>query len=253
MTSMTFKTALAASAALALACIAGPALAADQPAAKVSAPAKTAPATAGGAAISDQPKGVPNFSGKWINATPEASLKTAAGGAPPLNAAGKEAYAKNRKDKAAGNDPLTLCHMHGEPRLLYTKYPFLIMQYGKHVDFLHQANHTFRITYFGAEPEPDADPIWLGHPTAKWDGKTLVIDAGQYNTETWLDYSGLPHGEKLTTEERYTLSADGQTINGTVKITDPDYYAKPWSAAFTLKKQPGFSLEQYSCMADHKM
>ena len=215
---MNLKTTLAASAVLALACIAVPALAADQSAA---APAKAAPATAGGA--------------------------------PPLNAAGKEAYAKNRKDKAAGNDPLTLCHMHGEPRLLFTKYPFLIMQYGKHVDFLHQANHTFRITYFGAEAEPDADPIWLGHTTAKWDGKTLVIDAGQYNAETWLDYSGLPHGDKLTTEERYTLSADGQTINGVVKITDPEFYSKSWSAPFTLKKQAGFALEQYSCMADHKM
>jgi hypothetical protein len=143
--------------------------------------------------------------------------------------------------------------MQGYPRLMFTKYPFLIMQYGNHVDFLHQANHTFRITYFGEKLDPDADPHWLGHPTAKWDGKTLVIDADQYNGETWLDYSGLPHGEKLTTEERYNLSADGKTVNATVKITDPEYYSKPWTAAFTLKKEPGYSLEQFSCMADHKM
>ena len=199
------------------------------------------------------PNGVPNLTGKWINATPEAMLKASDGSAAPLNAAGKEAYAKNKKAKAAGDDPLTLCHMHGEPRLLFTKYPFLIMQYGNHVDFLHQANHTFRITYFGAKLDPDEDPIWLGHPTAKWDGKTLVIDAAGYNAETWLDYSGLPHGEKLTTEERYNLSADGKTINGTVKITDPEFYSKPWTASFALKKQPGYSLEQFSCMADHKM
>ena len=240
MTSMTLKTTLAASAALVLACAAVPALAAGA----------TAAPTAGGAAIHDAPaKGAPNFTGKWINATPQAALKTSAGAAPPLNAKGKEEQAKNKKEP----DPLTLCHMHGEPRLLYTKYPFLIMQYGKHVDFLHQANHTFRITYFGAQLDPDADPTWLGHPTAKWEGKTLVIDSNQYNAETWLDYSGLPHGEKLTTEERYTLSADGKTINGTVKITDPEFYSKPWTAAFSLKKQPGYSLEQYSCMADHKM
>ena len=236
----TLKTILAlAAGALALGLAAAPALAAD--------------AEAGGTTIHDAPgKDVPNFTGKWINATPMAALKPASG-AVPLTAMGKEAYAKNKADKAAGNDPLTLCHMHGEPRLLFTKYPFLIMQYGGHVDFLHQANHTFRITYFNAPVDPDADPIWLGHPTAKWEGKTLVIDSGNYNAETWLDYSGLPHGEKLTTEERYTLSADGKTINGKVKITDPDYYTKPWTAAFTLKKEPGFSLEQFSCMADHKM
>jgi hypothetical protein len=235
-------TTLAASAALlGLTLAAAPALAAE--------PAPTA----GGAIIHDAPKGVPNFTGKWINATPMAALKTTDGGAPPLTAKGKEAFAKNKAEKAAGKDPINSCLMQGEPRLLFTKYPFLIMQYGKHVDFLHQANHTFRITYFDQKLDPDADPTWLGHPTAKWDGKTLVIFSNNYNGETWLDYAGLPHGEKLTTEERYTLSADGKTINGTVKISDPEYYSKPWTAAFTLKKQPGYSLEQYSCMADHHM
>jgi hypothetical protein len=234
MSMKTLKTTLAlAAGALALTLAAAPAMAADV----------TTPVG----------KNVPNFTGKWINATPMATLKATGGQAPPLTAKGKEEYAKNKADKTAGKDPINECLMHGEPRLLFTKYPFLIMQYGNHVDFLHEANHTFRITYFGEKLDPEADPIWLGHPTAKWDGKTLVIDAGNYNAETWLDYSGLPHGEKLTTEEHYNLSADGKTINGTVKITDPEYYSKPWTAAFTLKKQPGYSLEQFSCMADHKM
>ncbi|HEY4029481.1 MAG TPA: hypothetical protein VGM25_04000 [Caulobacteraceae bacterium] len=253
MTSMTLKTTLAASAALALAAVVVPALAADKPAAAKAAPARSGPATAGGAVISDQPKGVPNMTGKWINATPMVTLKTSSGAAPPLTAMGKTEYEQHKKDKVAGKDPIDACLIQGEPRILFTKYPFLIMQYGKHVDFLHQANHTFRITYFGEKLDPDADPIWLGHSTAKWDGKTLVIDGGNYNAETWLDYSGLPHGEKLKTEERFNLSADGATINGTVKITDPDFYTQPWTANFTLKKQPGYSLEQFSCMADHKM
>ena len=38
-----------------------------------------------------------------------------------------------------------------------------------------------------------------------------------------------------------------------IAAIDPDNYSKPWTAAFTLKKQPGYSIEQYSCMADHKM
>jgi hypothetical protein len=227
----------------ALAGVAGLALAAAAPAFAQSGPV-------GGAAISDlPPKGMPNLTGKWINAKPMSALSAAA----PLNAAGKKAYADNKAAKAKGKDPINECLMHGEPRLLFTKYPFLIMQYGKHVDFLHAANHTFRITYFGAELDNDADPTWLGHPTAKWDGKTLVIFSNQFNNLTWLDYTGLPHGEKLTTEERYKLSADGKTINGTVKITDPEFYSKPWTAAFTLVKQPGYKLEQYSCMADHHM
>jgi hypothetical protein len=228
----------------ALAGVAGLALAA-------AAPVLAQPGTAGGAPIFDAPKGAPNLSGKWINATPQIALKTVAGTLPPLNAAGKAEYAKHKADKA--KDPINECLLQGEPRLLYTKHPFLIMQYGKHVDFLHEVNHTFRITYFDEKLDPDTDPTWLGHPTAKWEGKTLVIYSNVYNDLTWLDYSGLPHGTKLETEEHYTLSADGKSIKGTVKITDPDFYTKPWTTAFTLVKQPGFSLIQRSCMADHVM
>ena len=198
------------------------------------------------------PKTVPNFTGKWLNATPEAALKTSDGKAPPLSAKGKEEYAKNKKEKAAGNDPLTLCHMHGEPRLLFTKYPFLIMQYGNHVDFLHQANHTFRITYFGEKLDPEADPIWLGHSSAKWDGKALVIDSANFNGETWLDYSGLPHGEKLKVQERYTLKGPDR-IEGVVTITDPDTFSRPWSTAFTLVRKPGYELKESVCVRDHRM
>jgi hypothetical protein len=206
----------------------------------------------GGVPIFGAPKaGVVNFSGKWINTTPMVALKTVAGTAPPLNAAGKAAYAKHKANMKA--DPINECLMQGEPRLLYTKYPFLILQYQNHVDFVHEANHTFRITYFGAKLDPDDDPDWLGHPTAKLVGKTLVIDSANFNDQTWLDYSGLPHGTKLTTKETYTLAADGKSISGKVTITDPEFYSKPWTTAFTLKKQPGYTLAQYACMADHDM
>jgi hypothetical protein len=206
----------------------------------------------GGAPIFGAPKaGVFNFSGKWINTTPMVALKATGGIAPPLNAAGKAEYAKHKANMKA--DPINECLMQGEPRLLYTKYPFLILQYDKHVDFVHEANHTFRITYFGAKLDPEDDPDWLGHPTAKLVGKTLVIDSENFNDQTWLDYSGLPHGTKLKTHETYTLAADGKSISGKVTITDPDFYSKPWTTAFTLKKQPGDTLRQFSCMADHHM
>lgn len=208
--------------------------------------------TAGGAAISGTPKsGTANFNGKWLNATPMAALKPIGGGAPPLTAKGKAEYAKNKANPKS--DPINECLLHGQPRLLFTKYPFLIMQYDTHVDFVHEVNHTFLITYFGEKLDPEADPLWLGHTSARWDGKTLVLDGANYNDQTWLDYTGLPHGTQLKTEERFKLSADGKTINGQVTITDPEYFTKPWTAAFTLKKQPGNTLRQFACMADHKM
>ena len=206
----------------------------------------------GGAPIFGAPaSGALNLTGKWINAAPMAALKTDKGAAPPLNAKGRALYAKRKADP--NSDPIKACQMQGEPRLLYTAYPFLILQYDKHVDFIHSVNHTYRIVYFGAKDSPEADPQWLGHPVASLDGKSLVIDSENFNDKTWLDYSGLPHGTKLKTRETYALSEDGQTINGTVTIDDPEFYSRPWTTPFTLKRAAGTNLEQFVCLDDHKM
>ena len=194
---------------------------------------------------------VPNLSGKWVNSSPMIGLKTIDGKSPPLNDKGTALYAVHSAHP--DSDPIRLCQLHGEPRLLYTTYPFLILQYAKHVDFIHEPNHIFRLVNFGAELAPDADPVWLGNSSAKWDGDTLVIDSITYNDKTWLDYKGLPHSDQLKTQERYTLAADGKSINGVVVIDDPEYYTKPWSTAFTLKKLSGFSLREFICEDNHKM
>jgi len=182
-------------------------------------------------------------------------LLTADGKEPPLNAAGKAEYAKRQAALQAGNkkvDPIRDCIMHGTPRLLYAPYPFLILQTTRSVNFVHEANHTFRIIYWDKSFPDDPDPDYLGYSIAHFDGPTLVIDTIGLNDKTWLDYSGLPHGEKLKVQERYTLS-DPNTIKGSVTLTDPDYYTAPWTTPFTLKKQPGMNIKENVCTDTHQM
>jgi hypothetical protein len=201
------------------------------------------------------PAGTPDFTGKWAISKPGAHLLTESGSEPPLTAAGKAEYARRQAALKSGDhkiDPVSTCLMHGIPRLLYAPYPFLILQTTRNVNFVHEVNHTFRNIYWGTMPPTDADPTYLGTALAHFDGKTLVIDSVAFNDLTWLDYSGLPHGEKLTVEERYTLS-NPQTISGSVTITDPDFYTAPWTTRFTLKRQPGMNLKESVCMDTHQM
>lgn len=201
------------------------------------------------------PAGTPDFTGKWLNSRPRSHLLTANGQEPPLNAAGKAEYAKRQAALKSGDtkiDPIAACLMHGVPRLLYTPYPFLILQTTRNVNFVHEANHTFRNIYWGTTPPDDADPTYLGSSVAHFAGKTLVIDSVAFNDLTWLDYSGLPHGEKLRVQERYTLG-DPQTIDGSVTITDPDFYTASWTTRFTLKRQPGMALRENVCTDTHRM
>jgi hypothetical protein len=123
------------------------------------------------------------------------------------------------------------------------------------VDFVHEANHTFRVVSLKKplpQTGPDLDPQWLGYSAAHWQGKTLVVDTIGFNDKTWLDYSGLPHGEKLKVQERYVLKSPN-LIEGTVTITDPDTYSHPWTTAFTLVRKSGYELKESVCVRDHKM
>ena len=79
-----------------------------------------------------------------------------------------------------------------------------------------------------------------------------MIDSVGFNDKTWLDYSGLPHGEKLKVQERYALDGPDR-IKGVVTITDPDTFSRPWSTAFTLVRKPGYDLKESVCVRDHRM
>jgi len=208
------------------------------------------------APVFEQPSpGTPNLTGKWLMGKRITHLLTTEGKEPPLNEAGKAEYAKRQAALKAGDhkvDPISDCIMHGTPRLLYAPYPFLILQTTRSIDFVHEVNHTFRIIYWDKSLPEDPDPDYLGYSIARFEGPTLVIDTIGLNDKTWLDYSGLPHGEKLRVQERYTL-ADSNTIKGTVAITDPDFYTAPWTTAFTLKKQPGMAIKENVCKDTHQM
>ena len=225
---------------------AAPILAADAPVASDTAPA-----------FEQSDAGTTDFTGKWAMVNPAPHLLTIDGKKPPLNEAGKAEYAKRKAALKSGDhkiDPVSTCLMHGIPRLLYAPYPFLILQTTRNVTFVHEANHTFRIIYWDKTPPAaeDIDPTYLGSAAARIEGKTLIIDSVSFNDQTWLDYSGLPHGEKLTVQERYTLT-DPQTIAGEVRITDPQYYSNAWNTRFMLKRQAGMSLKENVCMDTHKM
>jgi hypothetical protein len=217
--------------------------------------ATAAPAAEGVPLFEQPPPGTPNLTGKWEMPKRITHLLTSEGKEPPLNAAGKAEYDKRQAALHAGNkdiDPINSCLMHGTPRLIYAPYPFLILQTTRSVNFVHEANHTFRIIYWDKDLPDDPDPDYLGYAIARFEGPVLVIDTIGLNDKTWLDYSGLPHGEKLKVQERYTLT-DPNTIKGSVTLTDPDYYTASWTTNFTLKKQSGMQIKENVCTDTHRM
>ncbi len=200
--------------------------------------------------------GTPNLGGVWRMPRPIAALKTVDGKAPPLLPAAKAFYEKQAAALKAdpGVDPVSKCWMHGVPRLIYAPYPVLITQEKDRINFVHEVNHTFRVVTLRKPlpADPDLDPAWLGYSAGRWEGRSLVIDTIGFNDKTWLDYSGLPHSDRLKVQERYTLTSPDR-IEGVVTIDDPQTFSAPWSTAFTLVRVRNYELKESVCVRDHRM
>jgi hypothetical protein len=187
---------------------------------------------------------------------PPRALKTSDGKDPPLLPAARAEYARRQAALKANpkTDPVADCLMHGVPRVLYAPYPVLIAQEKDRINFVHEANHTFRVVSLTRRPPKpeDEDPAWMGYSAGHWDGRALVIDTVGFNDRTWLDYSGLPHSDQLRVQERYVLK-DANTIEGTVTITDPKTFSRPWSTRFSLVRRPNYQPTERVCVRDHQM
>jgi hypothetical protein len=200
----------------------------------------------------------PDLSGTYWATEYHARIQPLDGGAPPLNAMGEAAYAKNRaglRDKSIDDSVRTLCLPDAPPRLLSTPYPFQVFQAAPgQVTFVHELNNQVRSVPLAPPPASDEDalnlPSYEGYATARYEGEALVIRATGFNDQTFLDSSGLPHSDQLVTTER--VRRVGDTLEDVVTIHDPTFYARDWRARFVYRRRPGLRLEEYVCGEAHR-
>jgi len=199
-----------------------------------------------------------DISGTYWATTYSPRIQVLGGGDPPLSAAGKAAYAMNQaglKDGSIVDKARKVCVPDGVPRVLATPYPFEIFQIpADQVTFVYEMNHQTR-TILMDKPLPKLESLatelrYQGHSVAHWDGDTLIVDSTGYNDRTFLDASGLPHSEAMSTVER--IRKIGNQLENIVTIHDPELYAKDWQARFVYTERNDVRLEDYACNDTHR-
>jgi hypothetical protein len=157
----------------------------------------------------------------------------------PYTPAGLEALKKNLPsngirmvDSLLTNDPAGLCDPLGFPYMYTWQLRTLnLVQLPKQVVILSHFYGNYRVIWTdGRTPPTDPDLRFNGYSTGKWvDDYTFVVTTTGMLAKTWLDHAGRPHSDKLVTEETYhRVSRD--TLELTLKITDPVMYTEPWLA-----------------------
>jgi len=195
----------------------------------------------------------PDISGTYWATTYSPKIQVLDGGEPPLNAAGKAAYEKNRDGLARGtivDKARRVCVPDGLPRVLATPYPFEIVQVpADRVTFLYEMNHQLRVIVMD-KPLPDAhrllvEPLYNGHSIGRWDGDSLVVESAGFNDRTFLDATGLPHSDEMRTTER--IRKTGQELEIVITIHDPEMYERDWQARFAYQERNDVRIEEYAC------
>ena len=126
-------------------------------------------------------------------------------------------------------DPVLHCRSPGLPRI---GPPDKIVQQPGQVVFLYDdvSGNFFRIIPTDGRPHRlDVDPSTFGDSIGHWEGDTLVVEANQFNDDSWLTDNGAFHSTELIVTER--LLRVGKTLQYQAVATDPVVLIEPWKVS----------------------
>jgi hypothetical protein len=144
-------------------------------------------------------------------------------------------------------DPGLKSYVPGVPRIVYTPFPFQIVQTPTETDILYEYVHAVRHLYTNKNEHPAGHiDFWLGDSRGHWEGDTFVVDVTDFSDQTWFDHAGNFHSDALHVVERYSF-LDADHINYEATIEDPKTFSKPWKIDVVLYRhvEKNFQLLDY--------
>jgi hypothetical protein len=136
------------------------------------------------------------------------------------------AKVKDLDKRQVETDPVLRCKNPGLPRI---GPPDKIIQQSNQIVFLYDdvSGAFWRIIPMDGRPHrTDVDPSYLGDSIGHWEGDTLVIEATQFNDDSWLTDNGAFHTADLRVTER--LHRVGDMIEYQAIAADPKVLAESW-------------------------
>lgn len=228
--------------------------------------AKAVSAAKPAAAIPRTPEGVPDMQGTWFTNAGAAAwdieehpsgLGIQGGPSIIVDTPDKKIpyqpwALEHRKDlieNHAYDDPQAHCYASGVPRVNYAPFGFQIHQSKGMVAMTYENFHLFRFIPTTPKPHlPGLFKLFMGDSRGHWEGDTLVVDVTNQNGKTWLDMASNFTSDALHVVERYRM-IDANTISYEARMEDPKVYTRPWTMAFTIRREqtPGYELMELAC------
>jgi hypothetical protein len=89
----------------------------------------------------------------------------------------------------------------------------------------------------------------LGYSTGRWQGEDLIVETAGIDWP-YYDEVGIPQSTQVSHLERFSVSADGNTLDYELTINDPVIFSGPLVLTTTRQWAPGREVEHYGCIAN---
>jgi hypothetical protein len=178
-------------------------------------------------------------------------------GDPPLTPAARAAW---KGYDAIRDDPVGGCTPPGMPQVITRSGRFAIrfVRAGDDIVIKNEYREIDRVVHMTAPTATSAHrtPTPLGWSTGRWDGASLVVTTTDISWPYFQLYGleGVPQSTETTIVERYTPSADGNTLSYDISTTDPRTFTRTVEAKGyrTFRWRPGFEFLPQNCVPDGK-
>lgn len=144
--------------------------------------------------------------------------------------------------------PTKNCAPKGMPLMMEQPYPMEFVDQGDVILMRleeYDATRTIAMTPEAAARTSQAPR--LGRSVGRWNGpRTLVVDTTDIDYD-WFDKTGIRQSPAVRTEERFTLSADGSTLDYELTVTDPATFTEPVVLRKSWAWRPGEVIRPYHC------
>lgn len=146
----------------------------------------------------------------------------------------KERMKKDNDEVLAGKIGFTArssCQPGGVPGFaLFGVRPVYFLQTPKEVVIIYSGDAQVRHVYLDVPHSENPASSWYGELVGHYEGDTLVVDTIGLNDKTVVDNYRTPHSAKIYVVERWKTIDDGQKLQVTYRVDDPDAFNAPWSA-----------------------
>ena len=117
-----------------------------------------------------------------------------------------------------------------------------LFQTPDYIVLLTEQIHDARLVPMDGRPHLPADlRQWMGDSRGHWEGDTLVVETTNFNSQKY--FRGASEGMHLI--ERFTR-LDEDTLNYEFTVSDPESFARPWSAQIPMRRNPE-PVYEYAC------